>query len=144
MSNLGGYQVVTTLLKRVGGPRNAMKLAAAAGGLLLVAGGVAHAGIQKATPAVKKQAEQLFDKWRSRAKATDELAGSVHTVTAAAESDQDVSFNVGDTFRVLERDAEAVLIELIGNDHNPWVIPADLLAEISDFPAAPDSATPEA
>lgn len=144
MSNLGGYQVITTLIKRVGGPENAMKLAAAAGGLLLVAGGAAHAGIQKATPAVKKKADQLFEKWRSRAGATDELAGSVYTVTAAAESDQGVSFNVGDTFRVLERDADAVLIELIGNDDNPWIIPANLLAGISDFPADPDSVAPEA
>lgn len=144
MSNLGGYQVITTLIKRVGGPENAMKLAAAAGGLLLVAGGAAHAGIQKATPALKKKAEQLIETWRSREGATGELAGSVYTVTAAAESDQGVSFDVGDTFRVLERDADAVLIELIGNDDNPWVISADLLAEISDFPADPNSAAPGA
>lgn len=143
MSNLGGYQTITTLIKRVGGPENAMKLAVAAGGLLLVAGGAAHSGIQKATPALKNKAEQLFEKWRGRAGATDELAGSVCTVTAAAESDQGVSFNVGDTFRVLERDADAVLIELIGNDDNPWVISADLLMEISDFPSDLDSAGPE-
>lgn len=144
MGNLGGYQVITTLIKRVGGPENALKLAAAAGGLLLVAGGAAHAGIQRVTPAVKKKAEQLFEKWRSRTGAIDELAGSVYTVTAAAESDQGVSFNVGDTFRVLERDTDAVLIELIGNDDNPWIIPAGLLAEISDFPADPGSTGPEA
>jgi len=144
MSNLGGYQVITTLIKRVGGPENAMKLAAAAGGLLLVAGGAAHAGMQKATPALKKKAEQLFEKWRSRAGSVDRLAGSVYTVTATAESDQGVSFAIGDTFRVLERDADAVLIELIGNDENPWVIFADLLAEISDFPGDPRSAGPKA
>ncbi len=144
MGNLGGYQVITTLIKRVGGPENAMKLVAAAGGLLLVAGGAAHAGIQKATPAVKNKAEQLFEKWRSRAGSVDELAGSVYTITASAESDQGVSFNTGDMFRVLERDADAVLIELIGNDDNPWVISADLLAEISDFPADLDSSGSEA
>lgn len=143
MSNLGGYQVITTLIKRVGGPENAMKLAAAVGGLLLVAGGAAHAGMQKATPALKKKAEQLFENWRSRAGSVDRLAGSVYTVTAAAESDQGVSFKIGDTFRVLERDADAVLIELIGNDENPWVIAADLLAEISDFPADPGTSGPK-
>lgn len=139
MSNLGGYQVITTLIKRVGGPENAVKLAAAAGGLLLVAGGAAHAGIQKAAPALRKKAEELFQKWRSRPGATDELVGSIYTVTAAAQGDQGVSFDVGDTFRVLERDADAVLIELIGNDDNPWVIAADLLAEISDFPKPPSA-----
>jgi outer membrane murein-binding lipoprotein Lpp len=144
MSNLGGYQVITTLIKRVGGPENAMKLAAAAGGLLLVAGGAAHAGIQKATPALKNKTEQLFEKWRGRALAIDQLAESVYTITAEAESDQGVSFNVGDTFRVLERDADAVLIEVVGNDDNPWVISADLLAGISDFPSDLDSAGPEA
>lgn len=144
MSNLGGYQVITTLIKRVGGPENALKLAAAAGGLLLVAGGAAHAGVQKATPALKNKAGQLFERWRGRVGATDQLAGSIYAVTAAAESDQGVSFNVGDTFRVLERDADAVLIELIGNDDNPWVISADLLVEISDFPSDLDYVGAEA
>lgn len=137
MSNLGGYQVITTLIKSVGGPENAKKLAVAAGGALFVAGGATYAGIQKATPVVKKQAVQLLAKWGSRAESTDELAGSVFTVTSAAESDQGVSFDIGDTFRVLERDTDAVLIELIGNEDNPWVIAADLLAEISDFPLTP-------
>lgn len=137
LSNLGGYQVITTLIKSVGGPENAKKLAVAAGGALFVAGGAAYAGIQKATPVVKKQAAQLFARRQNRTGGTDELAGSVFTVTAAAESDQGVSFNIGDTFRVLERDADAVLIEVIGNDDNPWVISARLLAEISDFPQTP-------
>lgn len=144
MSNLGGYQVITTLIKRVGGPENAMKLAAAAGGLLLVAGGATHAGIQKASPTFKRKAAQLVEKWRGRAGSLDELAGSIFTVNTAAESVQGVYFNVGDTFRVLERDADAVLIELIGSDNNPWVISADLLAQISDFPSDLDSTNAEA
>lgn len=137
MSNLGGYQAITTLIKSVGGPENAKKLAVAAGGVLFVAGGATYAGIQKVAPAVKEQAVQLLAKWRSRAESTDELAGSVFTVTSAAESDQGVSFGIGDTFRVLDRDTDAVLIELIGKENNPWVIPADLLAQISDFPVTP-------
>lgn len=134
MSNLGGYQVITTLIKRVGGPKKAAKLSGAAAAGLLFVGGVAHAGFQKLAPTVKEKAEQLFQNWRRRAQSTNELAGTVYSVTAAADSDQGVSFNVGDTFRVLERDEDAVLIELIGNTENPWVIPADLLMEISDFP----------
>lgn len=137
LSNLGGYQVITTLIKSVGGPENAKKLAVAAGGALFVAGWATHAGVQKVTPVVKEQTVRLLAKWRSRADSTDGLAGLVFTVTSAAESDQGVSFGIGDAFRVLERDTDAVLIELIGNENNPWVIPADLLAEISDFPLTP-------
>lgn len=134
MSNLGGYQVITTLIKRVGGPENAAKLGVAAAAGLLFVGGAAHAGIQKLAPIVKERAEQLFQSWRGRAQSTDKFAGTIYTVTAAADSDQGVSFDAGDTFRVLERDEDAVLIELIGNAENPWVISADLLVEISDFP----------
>lgn len=142
MSNLGGYQIITTLIKRVGGPDNAMKLAAAAGAFLLVAGGAAHAGVQKAAPALKKKAQHLLEKWRSRTGSVDRLVGSVFTITVATETDQGVSVSVGDKFCVLERDADAVLIELIGNDENPWVVSADLLAVISDFSEEPDFAGP--
>lgn len=137
LSNLGGYQAITTLIKSVGGPESAKKLAVAAGVALFVAGGATYAGIQKVTPVVKEQAVELLAKWRRRDESTDELAGSVFTVTSAAESDQGVSFGIGDAFRVLDRDTDAVLIELIGNENNPWVIPADLLAQISDFPVTP-------
>lgn len=134
MSNLGGYQVITTLIKRVGGPENAAKLGGAVAAGLFFAGGAAHAGIQKFAPSFMEKAEKLFQNWRGRTLSPDELTGTVYTVTAAADSDQGVSFNIGDTFRVLERDEDAVLIELTGNSDNPWVLPADLLMEISDFP----------
>lgn len=65
-------------------------------------------------------------------------------MTAAGQSDRDVSIDVGDTFRALERDSDAVLIELTGNEDNSWAIAGDLLAEIPDFRANPDSDCPKA
>lgn len=134
MSNLGGYQTITTLIKRVGGPEVAVKLAGAAGVFLLVAGGAAYAGAQKATPAVKQKAQQLFEKWKSQGGRPDELAGSTYTVTSAVVDEQGLVLDVGTVFRVLEKDGDAVLIEIDDNDDNPWFVSADLLARISDFP----------
>ncbi|MBC9942954.1 hypothetical protein ICL81_00230 [Leucobacter sp. cx-328] len=114
-----------------------MRLAAATGGALLIAGGAALAGIQQASPTLKKYAVKLFAVRRGQTEYEGTPLTSSFTVAVAAESDQGVSFNIGDTFRVLEQDADAVLIELIGNDNNPWVISAELLSEISNFPHAP-------
>lgn len=134
MSNLGGYQTITTLIKRVGGPEAAVKLVGAAGVLLFAVGGAAYAGVQKATPAVKQKAQQLFDKWQSRSGRLDELAGRTYTISSEVEDEQGLVFEVGTVFRVLEKDGDAVLIEIDGNIDNPWFVSADLLAQISDFP----------
>lgn len=127
MSNLGDYQRITTLIKQLGGPKVARALAAAGAVLLVTAGGAAHAGYQKAAPKVKD--------WIAKLGQPDALAGSVYNVRIDAEDDQGLAFQAGDTFRVLERDGDAVLIELVGNDDNPWAVSAAFLARISDFPA---------
>ncbi len=38
-----------------------------------------------------------------------------------------------ETFKVLERDGNAVLIEKLGDDNNPYFVAAELLNEISDY-----------
>lgn len=127
MSNLGDYQRITTLIKQLGGPKAAKAIVAAGAVLLVTAGGAAHAGYQKAAPKVKD--------WISKLGQPDALAGHVYAIHIDAEDDQGLAFKAGDTFRVLERDGDAVLIELIGNDDNPWAVSAKFLAQVSDFPA---------
>lgn len=124
MSNLGLYQLMTTAAKRVGGP---IGLAAS----ILAIGIGAGTGIGFMVG--RKSAEREF-KDQPAPEAT-ELP--VFTVTAEGSSG-DLTIHVGDQFRVLERDGDAVLIEVLGNSNNPYFVSAALLEAISDFPASSD------
>ncbi|WBL18775.1 hypothetical protein [Citricoccus sp. NR2] len=122
------------MIKRVGGPEAAMKMVGVAGVLSFVAGGAAMAGVLRVTPVVKQKAEQLLEKWGSRGN-MDELAGNVYKVSSSHEDAQGIIFEVGEVFRVLQRDGDAVLIEMVGHGDNPWFVSAQFLARISDFPS---------
>lgn len=49
------------------------------------------------------------------------------------KSSEGLIFNVGDSYQVLERDKDAVLIKKIGDTNNPCFVSAELLYSISDF-----------
>ena len=48
-------------------------------------------------------------------------------------SNEGLEFKIGDQFRVLESDKDAILIEKIGDNNNPYFVSAELLKNISDF-----------
>ena len=118
MSNLGGYQWLTTMAKKVGGPE---KLVA----LIMAGSVVAYKGseiaVKKLISAIKK----------SKSKAEEK--GPVYNVTAFGESNEGLIFNTGDAFFVLETDDDAILIEKIGDLNNPYFVDRKLLNEISDY-----------
>ena len=57
----------------------------------------------------------------------------IYTVKQDGESNDGLIFKLGDSFRALESDADAILIELIGNENNPHFVSKDLMEQISDF-----------
>ncbi len=57
----------------------------------------------------------------------------IYTVEKEAESNEDLKFRIGDKFKVLECDGDAILIELLENDNNPYFVSEKLLKEISDY-----------
>ena len=121
MSNLGWYQVITTWSKKVGGPLNLLGIVAGVGAIGGVAGtkGVeALVGSQKKKAAEKEKAAELL---------------KTYTVSKVGVSNEGLQFHVGETFKVLERDGNAVLIEKLGDDNNPYFVAAELLNEISDY-----------
>ena len=121
MSNLGWYQVITTWSKKVGGPLNLLGIVAGVGAIGGVAGtkGVeALVGSQKKKAAEKEKAAELL---------------KTYTVSKECVSNEGLQFHVGETFKVLERDGNAVLIEKLGDDNNPYFVAAELLNEISDY-----------
>lgn len=121
MGNLGAYQVMTTVAKKVGGPVK-LTVGVAVGGYVVIrtAEGVIKTGIKK----VKKHKE------------TNEFAlntSKLYTVHECGESNEGLIFNINDTYRILEKDGDAVLIEKIGVANNPYFVSAEFLRKISDY-----------
>ena len=118
MSNLGLYQKITTWAKKMGGPLQFLGAVAVGGYIVLrtaETGGKAVAKVVKKRFVVKEENTTIY------------------TVHSAGKSNEGLQFAVGDTFRVLEIAADAVLIEKIGDTNNPYFVSSDLLHSISDF-----------
>lgn len=113
--------MMTTVAIKVGGP---VKLAVgvAVGGYVVIrtAEGVIKTGIKK----IKKHRE------------TKEIAlntSKLYMVHECGESNEGLIFNINDTYRVLEKDGDTVLVEKIGNANNPYFVSMELLRKISDY-----------
>ena len=121
MGNLGWYQWITTTSKKVGGPLQLLGIVAAGGA---IAGSLATKGFDAAKQKItimKEAKEQAAE------------ASIVYTVTKEGRSNEGLEFNIGDQFRVLERDGDAVLIEKLRDENNPYFVSAKFLSSISDY-----------
>ena len=121
MSNLGGYQIMTTLAKKVGGPKNLAVISLASGYAIFRVG---EAGVKKIIKISKKQIAKL-----KKTKAND--IQSFH-VTKNGVCDE-VNFKVGQQYNVLAKDNDAILIEILGDKNNPYFVSEKNLKEISDY-----------
>lgn len=117
MSNLGWYQIMTTVAKKVGGPVNLFLLTLGAGGAL-------YKGSEVVVKKAYKTIKNLNDK-------TSEV--KQYKVSTRGESGKDLVLDSGDTYRVLASDGDSVLIEKIGDSNNPYFASADFLRSVSDF-----------
>ena len=122
MSNLGGYQWLTTSAKKVGGPVNLVLLIAGSG-----------AAIYKGGEVLVKNSVKAIKKIRVEKKVIAESSAKIYCVSAQGVSNEGLAFAVGDKFKVLESDGDAVLIEKIGDLTNPYFVSAELLKDISDY-----------
>ena len=113
MSNLGAYQIMTTLAKKVGGPK-------CLGGIVLAIGAALGIG-----------GKTVYDKQIRKNK--DKLLDITYAIKKDATSNVGLQLKKDDKFKVLAVADDAVIIELIGNDDNPHVVSCDLLEEISDY-----------
>lgn len=119
MSNLGWYQGMTTLAKRVGGPKK----------LLVLTVVVGYATLRGCEAFVKKGVKTTKRHLLAK-RGTD---SDVYDVHSQGSSNKGLKFEIGDRYRVLEVDNDAVLIEKIGDNDNPHVVSANLLRSISSF-----------
>lgn len=122
MSNLGDYQKITTVSKAVGGPRNLVLLLLLAGA---TGGKLVDVGIKEGKKLILLKCEE-----KRKQKGTAEI---LYTAKKDAEDEQGLRFGIGDKFRVLESDADSILIEKIGDRRNPYYVSRDFLKCMSDF-----------
>ena len=113
MSNLGGYQWLTTAAKKVGGPEKLVVLIAA-GSITAYKG--TEIAVKKLISAIKK--------------AKSEKKGLAYKVLTPGESNEGLKFDADDEFYVLETDGDAILIEKIGDTSNPYFVDRKLLNQI--------------
>lgn len=121
MSNLGGYQVMTTLAKKVGGPRQL-------GGLILGSGVLLGGSIVAGGIAIKKKIAKELDIKKRTAD-----AAVVYTVKKEGRSNEGLLFAMGDKYKVLETDGDACLIEKLQDNNNPYFVSGKFLSSISDY-----------
>lgn len=119
MCNLGMYQMITVWSKKFGGPVNLLIATACAGYVVLRTG-------EGAVKTIIKRAKK-----HNQGKKTG--TAKEYAVNRGCKSDEGLQFSEGDKFKVLEQDGEAVLIEKIGADSNPYFVSAKFLNEISEF-----------
>ena len=119
MSNLGLYQTMTTWAKKMGGPKRLFTVVAVGG---FVLGRTIEAGGKLIVKNVKTHIEN---------KKVANL--EVYTVHTEGKSNEGLHFSVDDRFRVLDIADDAVMIEKIGDNNNPYFVSATLLSSISNF-----------
>lgn len=122
MGNLGSYQTMVVLAKKAGGP-----LVLAVG--TAVSGWAVGRGAEAGGKAVWRRVRA---RGRSRRVALPEDTASF-VVSTDTDCGSGLVLHAGDRIRVLERDGDAILIELIGDADNPYVVSAEILARISDI-----------
>lgn len=120
MSNLGGYPRLTTIAKKVGGPTNLVLLIAGSGAVVYKGGEIL---VRKAIKNVNK----LY------AENSSEISSQIYIVNKQGVSNENLVFELGDRFKVLEFDGDAILIEKIGDSNNPYVVSSEFLEKISNY-----------
>lgn len=119
--NLGAYQVMTALSKKVGGPKVLAAVVAIGG----------YAVLRPVEAAVKKTIGSIRN-GRGRPCAP---VGLQLEVVSSGEDVGGLRLTVGDQYRVLECDGDAILIEVLGAPDNPHFVSGRFLASVSSFPA---------
>ena len=124
MSNLGWYQVLTTMAKAVGGPKRLI-------GILIGGGAVIGGGVVAGGTALKKKVTNELNEKKKAAE-----AAVIYTVNTEGKSNEGLLFKVGDRFKVLETDGDAGLIDIINDENSPYFVSLKFLSTISDYKIA--------
>lgn len=120
MGNLGWYKLMTTVAKKVGGPKQLLALVAA-GGYVIIRG--VEAGGKKVIKLVKKD---------NKEKSTSKVLPAYKFIIDGKD-DKGLIFSSGDVFYVAARHDDVILIEKEKDDNNPYFVSVDWLMKVSSF-----------
>ncbi|WP_371967578.1 hypothetical protein [Limosilactobacillus fermentum] len=127
MGNLGWYQLMTTVAKKVGGPKQLLALVAA-GGYVIIR--VVEAGGKKVIKLVKKVIKLV--KKDNKEKYTSKVLPAYKFIIDGKD-DKGLIFSSGDVFYVAARHDDVILIEKEKDDNNPYFVSVDWLMKVSSF-----------
>ena len=116
MSNLGTYQVMTTVAKRMGGPGYLLIACGGAGYCILR---VAEAGGKKAVKAYKMHKETK-----------EKEASPTYSIVVPYSDKFGLQLKAGDRVRIVETDGDSYLIDKLGDKNNPYFISGEKLKAI--------------
>lgn len=120
MSNLGDYQRLTTVAKKVGGP----KILVAS---LMGIGVISEIVISNGARYVKNKLKNNNNKF------TEIHSIVLYRIIKDVEIDDAIKLKKGDLYRILENDGDVELIEIIGDKNNPYILSKTLLKEVSEM-----------
>lgn len=123
MGNLGWYETGVKAVKTLGGPKQAV---AKVGGGLIGVGVLLGVGLTRGIDA-------LSGKIRDRM-TPHPLRDKTFEVADEGDDGHGLTLHVGERYRVIEGDGDAILIELSNREDNPFLTSADFLRTVSDFP----------
>jgi hypothetical protein len=124
MSNLGAYQWMTSTAKKVGGPIN----------LLLITGATGAAIYKSVEISVKTGIKQFKKHFITISPGIHDK--KIYRIITPGKSNDGTQFSVGDTFRILEKDGDAILIAKENDPNNPYFVSAKFLQTISNYKEA--------
>jgi hypothetical protein len=113
---------MTTVAKKVGGPKNLLLIVAGGGAFVYK---VSELGVKKGYNAIKLKIISH--------RAADSRCGKEYVVIADGKDCGGLAFTIGEKYRVLEIDADAILVEKLGDTNNPHFVSGIFLAAISNF-----------
>jgi len=126
--NLGAYQIMTTLAKRVGGPINLGGIIALIGG---AGGGILAYGCRGKIERIGHSIKSKFGI------SNDPKELQKETRTYRFHSDckigNELTHKQDDRFSVLYADDEMILINIVGDDNNPYMVDRKELEKTSDY-----------
>lgn len=116
MNNLGLYRLIVIWSKKLGGPQN----------LLALAGAVGYT-TGKGIEALVKKLYKVYQENETKKNL------NTYTIKQSLQITNELYFELGDKFNILEVDKNSVLIEKLGDTNNPYFVDKRILTTISDF-----------
>lgn len=118
MSNLGMYQIFTTVAKKVGGPKVLT-------GIIMAAGYVVIRSVEAGGKQIIKIVKENTNK-------SDELK-PMFSFLQSGVGENNIKFNKNDKFRIMSTHDDVALIEKENDNNNPYFVSLSWITKVSNY-----------